>query len=179
MLKITSMRTLFVSICIASASSSLMANSNKQLIVVTDRSSNSALKYYQSLNIQNNSRPIKKIPALNIKPVTEASMLPIISERLSPGRVDAKVINANGLVRPFFIVGADPLSIKWLTERVNILKQLNAVGLVVNVNTQQEFQTIKQIAPTLTILPISGDDIADRLSLEHYPVLVTATSIEQ
>nr|MBF3175129.1 DUF2859 domain-containing protein [Pseudomonas aeruginosa] len=30
-----------------------------------------------------------------------------------------------------------------------------------------------------TLAPASGDDLAQRLGLRHYPVLITATGIEQ
>ncbi|UYZ83091.1 integrating conjugative element protein [Entomomonas sp. E2T0] len=156
-----------------------MANPDKQLTVVVDRSNSSALKYYQSLNVQDNSKPIKKIPALNIKPVNEAAMLPIISDKLSPGKVEPRVINANGLIRPFFMIGDDDLSVAWLKERVVALEKLQAVGLVVNVKTNSSLNQLKKLAPNLMILPVSGDDIADRLALSHYPVLITATAIEQ
>lgn len=177
MLKIKRISTLFISLCIAC--SSLMANPDKQLTVIADHSSSSALKYYQSLNVQNNLRPVKKIPALNIKPITEAAMLPIVSDRLTPGKVEPRVINANGLIRPFFMIGDDDLSISWLKERVVALEKLQAVGLVVNVKTNSNLNQLKKLAPNLMILPVSGDDIADRLALSHYPVLITATAIEQ
>jgi hypothetical protein len=30
----------------------------------------------------------------------------------------------------------------------------------------------------LVLLPVSGDDLAQRLGIKHYPVLITATGIE-
>jgi len=31
----------------------------------------------------------------------------------------------------------------------------------------------------VNIWPVSGDDIAERLELQHYPVLITPTGLEQ
>jgi integrating conjugative element protein (TIGR03765 family) len=38
---------------------------------------------------------------------------------------------------------------------------------------------LRRLAPGLTLAPASGDDFAQRLGLRHYPVLITATGIEQ
>ena len=38
---------------------------------------------------------------------------------------------------------------------------------------------VRAIAPGLNLSPMSADDLAERLGLRHYPVLVTATGIEQ
>lgn len=158
---------------------SVAAAANNELTVVDDLGGSSATHYYQALNIQDNSRPLKKIPAPIIKPITELSALPIVSKKLSPGKVEPRLINANGLIRPFFMVGDDELSIAWLTARASYLTELQAVGLVVNVKQASHFNQLKRLVPTILMLPTSGDDIADRLNLSHYPVLITATSIEQ
>lgn len=158
---------------------SLTVQAERQLTIVTDQGGDSALTYYESLNMQDNSRPVTKIPAPIIRHIDETSSLPIVSAKLSPGKIEARVINANGLIRPFFMVGDDELSINWLKQRAPYLEKLQAVGLVVNVKDADSFNTLKSLVPSLTVLPVSGDDIATRLNLAHYPVLVTATAIEQ
>ena len=35
------------------------------------------------------------------------------------------------------------------------------------------------ILPGVPLAPVAGDDLAERLGLRHYPVLITATGIEQ
>lgn len=157
----------------------ITAQAEKQLTVIADQGGSSALAYYEPLNMQDNSRPVTKIPAPIIRHIDETSSLPIVSTKLSPGKVEARVINANGLIRPFFMVGDDDLSIEWLKQRATALQKLQAVGLVVNVKDDKSFKNLKQLVPSLTVLPVSGDDVAERLNLSHYPVLVTATAIEQ
>lgn len=80
---------------------------------------------------------------------------------------------------PFFLVGDDDLSKSWLLQRQDALLQINAVGLVVNIETAESLQQLRALVPGLTLVPVSGDDIAQRLNLQHYPVLITATQIEQ
>ena len=37
---------------------------------------------------------------------------------------------------------------------------------------------LRRLAPGLMLSPASGDELAQRLGLKHYPVLITATGIE-
>ncbi len=151
------------------------------LVVVEDRGGTSALPYYQALNPQaHEDAAAPTLPAAPppARPVTEAVMLPVRSPALSPGDVPQRVIRAPGL-RPLFLVGDDPRSRAWLRARLPILRDLGAMGLVVQVETPAALAELRALAPGLTLSPMSGDDLAARLGLRHYPVLVTATGVEQ
>ena len=100
------------------------------------------------------------------------------SASLSPGDVTRRVIHAPGLT-PLFLVGDDDRSRAWLRQRAQALRDLGAVGLVVQVESPQALAALRALAPGLTLAPVSGDELAQRLGLRHYPVLVTATGIEQ
>ena len=67
----------------------------------------------------------------------------------------------------------------WLTQHAPALKRLGANGLAVEVVDAAALQRIQAVAPGLAIWPVSGDDIAERLELEHYPVLITPTGMVQ
>nr|WP_244268542.1 integrating conjugative element protein [Xanthomonas axonopodis] len=108
----------------------------------------------------------------------EAALLPARSTLLSPGPVDARPLDAPGL-QPFFLVGDDPRSRAWLRQRHGMLRGLQAAGLVVNVESPQALDALRALAPGLALSPASGDDLARRLGLRHYPALLTATGIEQ
>ena len=43
----------------------------------------------------------------------------------------------------------------------------------------QALQRIRAAGPGLTILPVSGEDIGQRLGLRHYPVLIRSNRLEQ
>jgi integrating conjugative element protein (TIGR03765 family) len=66
-----------------------------------------------------------------------------------------------------------------LKQRQTRLAALNAVGLVVNVQSKAALEHLRQIAPGLTLSPVSADDLGQRLKLQHYPVLITADRLEQ
>lgn len=151
------------------------------LIIVDDRGGASALPYYEALNLQPRagvSAPRIEMPRPPAEAVNEASMLPVRSLRLSPGEVARRVIEAPGL-SPFFLVGDDQRSRAWLQQRALRLRELGAVGLIVNISSAESLATLRALVPELPLSPVAGDDLAERLGLRHYPVLITATGLEQ
>lgn len=109
---------------------------------------------------------------------SEEEFLPVRSTALSPGSVQRRTLSASGLPA-FFLVGDDLFSRSWLKRRLSTLTKLNAVGLVVNVESQAALMSLRDIAPGVALSPVSADDLAQRLNIQHYPVLITADRIEQ
>ncbi|RIJ09684.1 integrating conjugative element protein [Pseudomonas sp. 91RF] len=109
---------------------------------------------------------------------SEEDFLPVRSEALTPGPVKRQALQAAGLPS-FFLVGDDPMSKSWLKQRHSRLVALKAVGLVVNVQSKTALEQLRQVAPGLKLSPVSADDLAQRLKLQHYPVLITADRLEQ
>ncbi len=149
------------------------------LIVVEDRGGVSALPYYQALNPQDTgtATPPAPTPRIGHPGDAEAAMLPVRSTQLSPGDETRRVIRAPGLT-PLFLIGDDDRSRAWLRQRQAALRDLHAVGLVVNVASAEALASLRRLAPGLLLSPVSGDDLAGRLGIRHYPVLITATGIE-
>ncbi|MBP7640444.1 MAG: integrating conjugative element protein [Thauera sp.] len=160
----------------------LASLAGEPLIVVEDRGGASALPYYEALNLQPRTnapaRPPIPTPQVPATPADEAAMLPVRSAKLTPGTVPRRVIEAPGL-RPFVVVGDDEASRAWLRSQAAALRERGAVGLVVNVETVQGLARLRTLVPAVPLAPMSGDDLAERLGLRHYPVLITATGIEQ
>ena len=82
-------------------------------------------------------------------------------------------------MQPIFLIGADNTSVLWLQQNAQRLVEMNAIGLVVNVKTIEELTTLREVVPSLTLIPTPGDDLAQRLGLSHYPVLLSAIGISQ
>lgn len=108
----------------------------------------------------------------------EAALLPIRSPSLRPGPVEPRANNLPGITA-LFLIGDDPRSHAWLQQRLPELQRLGAAGLVVNVESATALQALRDRAPGLSLTPAPGDDLAQRLGLNRYPVLITATAIEQ
>jgi len=157
-------------------------HAGEPLIVVQDLGGVSALPYYEALNLQPRNvdalPPNIMVPQAPATSASEANMLPVRSGRLTPGTVTRDAIEAPGL-RPFFVVGDDELSQAWLRRNAALLLERGAVGLVVNVETLDALNHLRALAPDVPLSPVSGDDLAERLGLRHYPALITATGIEQ
>lgn len=153
------------------------------LIVVEDRGGVSALPYYQTLNLEPHTRGEAPVVPPMMPPAPsgangDAGRLPVRSLLLTPGTVTRRVIQAPGL-SPIFLIGDDARSRAWLHQRIDTLGRLNAIGLVVNVESSAALDGLRSLAPGLVLVPVSGDDLAQRLGLSHYPALITATGIEQ
>ena len=78
-----------------------------------------------------------------------------------------------------FLVGADELSRRWLARHRERLAELKAVGLLVQAADDAKVQAVWAAAPELTIMPVSADELARRLQLTRYPVLIHREGIEQ
>lgn len=175
-------RLLFIAaLGLLAAATATAQSTTAPLIVVEDRGGASALPYYQALNPQDAgpAKPSAPLPVpRNGGPAdAEAAMLPVHSARLSPGNEPRRVIRAVGLT-PLFLVGDDDRSRTWLKQRRPALQELRAVGLVVNVASPEALAALRRLAPGLMLSPASGDDLAQRLGIRHYPVLITASGIE-
>ena len=106
------------------------------------------------------------------------ALLPIRSPGLSPGPVQARPHN-RPFSRPFFFIGSDDRSRQWLVQYRDRLKQIGAVGMLVQAETLEDLRAIAQLADGLHILPASAADIATALGISHYPVLITPQGIEK
>lgn len=106
------------------------------------------------------------------------ALLPILSPGLSPGPVQARS-HDRPFSLPFFLIGSDDRSRQWLVEYRERLKEIGAVGMLVQAETKEDLRAIAQLAGGLPILPASAADIATALGISHYPVLITPQGIEQ
>ena len=104
--------------------------------------------------------------------------LPIQSPGLTPGLIQARP-HDRPFARPFFLIGSDARSRQWLWDHRERLKDIGAVGMLVQADTLEDLRTIAELADGLSILPASASDIAKALGISHYPVLITAHGIEQ
>lgn len=158
------------------------------LTVVRDVGGVSALPYYEALHLQSHiaESPSKAalVASTGVPPQSapakryrESDLLPVRSTHLTPGPVTRRTIHAPGLT-PFFLVGSDAASQAWLLEHAQRLQALHAVGFVIHVESMDALNSLRRLAPGLTLSPASGDDLARRLHLDHYPTLITTTGIE-
>ncbi len=170
------LRTLIVSALLTTSS---MAALN----VIADLGGETTAPLFDAINNENNeftpprtlnSPDMSSIPA----PADVSDMLPVITPEMCAGKVEPRELNLTGMT-PVFLVGDDSLSREWLTLRRDELKRLQATGLVVNISDKAAFSELQRLVPGVTLLPASASEIACRLQLSNYPVLITATGLAQ
>ncbi|MHC8308608.1 integrating conjugative element protein [Pseudomonas sp. GT1P32] len=151
-----------------------------QLTVARNQSCDFTRHHFQAARspINNRTQPDRAMHADLSKFANEAWILPVHSSHLSPGQITSRALSMPGM-RPFFLIGEDPHSLAWLHQRAAKLQEMDAAGLAVEVADTEALTRIRAVAPGITILPVNGNDIATRLRIEHYPVLITASSLEQ
>ena len=146
----------------------------QKLIVVTDLGGRSTADYFAAIDPP--SEPENEAPLLTLSTPGTLPVFPVRTPELSPSRQSARVLNLPG-IQPVFIIGDDELSRRWLVSRRDRLMQDNATGYVVNVTTEAALQELQALAGGLTLLPVSGSDLAVRLKFSHYPVLISESGL--
>jgi len=119
-------------------------------------------------------------------PADIRNLLPIRSPGLMPGPLPAGTVSPDLLkrinlanARPFFLIGADDLSQRWLQSHRSDLQRFGAVGMLVQAETEADVRRIAELAQGLPITLGSASDIAQALGLSRYPVLISKQGFEQ
>jgi len=118
--------------------------------------------------------------------LTAEELLPVETPGMSPGPVQRRDVDLPDGVpkaamgaRPLFLIGADPLSRRWLADHRARLEAIGAVGMLVDSETEADLRTIARLAQGLRIMPAPATEIAKLYDLKHYPVLIWRGRIEQ
>lgn len=104
--------------------------------------------------------------------VTPLIQAPVSTTRMRPGKVYAQRLFQLQNHRPFFILGSDPASLRWLQARKEHLVNLNAVALIVSVPSAEQLTQLRARLAPLDSQLVSGDELALQLNLDRYPVLI-------
>lgn len=147
------------------------------LTVVADLGGEPTAPLFAAIHPEENTVPPS--PAVGSKALTESDLLPVISTRLHSGHVKPRTMSLPGFSPPLFLIGDDPLSRHWLQQHRQRLLAAHATGLVVSVTDALQLDNLRRLAPGLTLLPVSGDDIAARLHLSAYPLLIDESGLSQ
>ena len=176
------MKTLFrqtLTVSIFSVLLTVAFSAGAALIVVGDLGGEPAAPFFDAVNADPGKVPANTA-ALPPPPLSLSisDMLPVSTPEMSPGTVAARPLNLPGMP-PVFVVGDDAFSRQWLTQHATVLSRMQATGMVISVRDEQGLNALRQLAQGMPMVPVSGGDLARRLALTHYPLLITATGISQ
>ncbi|MEQ2024879.1 integrating conjugative element protein [Xenorhabdus szentirmaii] len=149
-----------------------------ELNVIADLGGKDASPFYESINAQQSDAPLLTTQDFSPEMANEAAMLPVSTPELTPGKVANRPLHLPG-IGALFLIGDDPDSRQWLSQNAATLTKRHAVGLVVNVSEMAGLQSLRALVPGLLLSPASGTELARRLQLQHYPVLITETQLAQ
>lgn len=149
------------------------------LNVIADIGGEDASPYFEGINRQEGAQSSPVVPPASASPTeAEAAALPVATPELTPGDVADRPLQLPG-IGALFIVGDDDESRQWLQANAEQLKSRHAAGLVVNVSNLPALQALREMAPGVPMAPASGSELARRLQLSNYPVLITDTGLSQ
>lgn len=79
---------------------------------------------------------------------------------------------------PFFVIGADELSIAWLDAHSQHLKDVHAFGLITNIDTEKELKEIEIFSP-VNLIPSNVDGLAQVVKAPFYPFFTNGCEVWQ
>lgn len=139
--------------------------------VIDDRGGQS-IKQYLPHNEAGTERKKERYKARQSTKLVNAHF-PVVTKSMTVGKVtadEASDVKYQVAIRPMFIIGYDPVSIKWLKLNRSLLAEKKAIGLVVNVETVQEMDVLQNIVgKDVMMQPTPGDRLAKNLKIKHYP----------
>ena len=146
-----------------------------ELQVIADLGGESAVRFYEPIQpIIDETSPAPGIPS----ELNEADLLPIVSHFMTAGTDEHRQVELPGML-PIFLLGEDTLSQQWLAANRDKLLQMQATGMVVHVSHLDALNRLREIGGPLPLMPVSADDLAGRLHLTHYPVLIDSRGLHQ
>lgn len=147
-----------------------------ELNVVADLGGKDTASFFDGINRQDNNESNDTENRTWQGQPGEGAMLPVLTPELTVGIEASRALSLPG-IGALFLVGDDPASRSWLQMNAAKLSQMQAVGLIVNVMDMSAVQALRSLVPSVQMAPASGSELARRLRLQHYPTLITETSV--
>ncbi|ACR67576.1 integrating conjugative element protein [Edwardsiella ictaluri] len=147
------------------------------LNVIADLGGEDASPYFDGINKQPDL--LEASTATTLPPVSDmAAMFPVSTPEMAPGVVADRPLQLPG-IGALFLIGDDVLSRSWLAENAQTLTDRHAVGMIISVDSASAVQSLRSLAPGVPMAPASGSELARRLQLRHYPVLISDTGLSR
>ena len=110
---------------------------------------------------------------------TPPERYPILSTGISPGRVASRAQPFPHLKQPLCVIGPDDVSRRWIRTHRTRLIQSNSVCVLTNIDNSTQHQQLSQLLLGIPHYAAPVSDLLRRLSVAHYPLLISRRGIEQ
>lgn len=166
------MKKLFLMMCLF-----LPLTGHAGLNVVADLGGEDATPYFDGINKQ---PVLPEASSATTQPPVSAmtTMFPISTPEMTPGAVEDRPLQLPG-IGALFLIGDDVQSRVWLAENAQTLTTRHAAGMIVSVDSASAVESLRDLAPGVPMAPASGSELARRLKLQYYPVLITDTGLSR
>ncbi|HAT1683231.1 TPA: integrating conjugative element protein [Klebsiella oxytoca] len=166
------MKNLLLMICLF-----LPLTGHAGLNVIADLGGEDATHYFDGINKQPGLPEASA--TVTLPPVSAmAAMFPVLTPEMTPGAVADRPLQLPG-IGALFLIGDDVQSRAWLAENAQALTARHAAGMIVSVDSASAVESLRDLAPGVPMVPASGSELARRLQLRHYPVLITDTGLSR
>lgn len=126
-----------------------------------------------------NSNPSKRTPMRPVAPDASRAPLPVTfpvrTTSMRPGTLHSATHGVklqSWLPTGVFLVGTDEMSKAWIVRNRDVLARQRAAGIVVHADNMDAFRSVQVLGRGLPMAPSSAEDLAKRLRLNVYPVLI-------
>lgn len=104
---------------------------------------------------------------------------PIKSSAFSRGKIASRKANYPQINKPFFLIGTDRFSIRWVQLNKQELLKRRAMGFLIKAQSPDDLVKVQKMFPEFTIQPLDADRMAQSLKINKYPVFISSTEVIQ
>ena len=171
-------RTFFRGLTVLSILLLLAINSSyATLTVIADSGDTVSIAPYVSGVVVPNTDEIEsairqQISVLQGHTIDENQLLYPSDSNFSPGKVKKHLITVQHFApTPIFLIGDDPMSIKWAKQNALYFKKIKAFGIITNVDNASEVQEVDS-ETGLVVMPVNLDGFDQVVGTKNYPFLI-------
>jgi integrating conjugative element protein (TIGR03765 family) len=152
-------------------SAGVVLNAQSAEVVYKGRETISTQPFYSSIKQKTAQSSLRPKRHAGANPLKLQNRLPVKSTLLSPG--EPRIV-AQPQQLPVFIVSGDQQSYEWVKAEIETLKRIGAQGIVVAVDSMNDWRRIQQFAASqkVPINVVNGDAIAKAYNIHTYPTLI-------
>ncbi len=126
-------------------------------------------------------KPNQRSAPINLRGSADISPRPGLpaKSQLQAGEFDSyRLPQCQKYPTPFFVIGGDGLSTRWLKAHSHYLKEVHAFGLITNIAQQKDLKRVERLSP-IALIPSNVDGLAQVVNTPRYPFFTNGCEVWQ